>query len=106
MQKFDGLLINENNKATTGLWFTDGVNITFNKRGIGFLAIFRFLSDAISLGKQVLTLPIDSIIKVEYFKYRLNKNAIKLTTKDGEIKLTVNKYREFVNIINSRLNKS
>lgn len=90
MQKFYGSLI-QNGSPVSGIWLTDGVNLTFNKRSTGFVAMFGLLSDILSLGKQVMTMPIKIVKDVEYFKFRFNKKALRLHTDNGIVELVVNK---------------
>lgn len=101
MQRFYGSLI-RSGSTISGIWFTDGVNLTFNKRSTGFVAMFGLLSDTLSLGKQVMTIPISSVKKVEYFKFRLNKKALRLHTDNGVIELVVNKPERVYNLISEK----
>lgn len=101
MQRFYGSLIQDGNPIS-GIWFTDGVNLTFNKRSTGFVAMFGLLSDTLSLGKQMMTMPIASVKKVEYFKFRLNKKALRLHTDNGVIELVVNKPECVYNLISEK----
>lgn len=101
MQRFYGSLIRDGSPIS-GIWFTDGVNLTFNKRSTGFVAMFGLLSDTLSLGKQVMTMPIASIKEVEYFKFRLNKKALRLHTDNGVVELVVNKPEYVYNLISEK----
>ena len=102
MQRYYGTLIS-NKKILNGIWFTDGINLTFNKRSASFVVLFGMLSDAVSIGKQVITIPISSIKNIERFKFRLNKNAIRLTTESGIIELTVGKHKRFFDLVQSKI---
>lgn len=101
MQRFYGSFI-QNGSPVAGIWFTDGVNLTFNKRGIGFVALFGLLSDTLSIGKQMMTMPISSVKDVEYFKFRLNKKALRLYTDNGVVELVVNKPDRVYNLIREK----
>lgn len=98
MQRFYGSLIQEGSPIS-GIWFTDGVNLTFNRRSTGFVAMFGLLSDTLSIGKQVMTIPISSVKEVEYFKFRLNKKALRLHTDNGVVELVVNKPERVYNLL-------
>ena len=102
MQRFYGSLIQEGSPIS-GIWFTDGVNLTFNRRSTGFVAMFGLLSDTLSLGKQVMTMPIASVKEVEYFKFRLNKKALRLHTDNGVVELVVNKPERVCEIIQRQI---
>lgn len=102
MQRFYGTLI-ENGTPVSGIWFTDGVNLTFNKRSVAFTAMFGMLSDALSLGKQVMTFPISGIKRIEYFKFRLNNKAIRLHTANGTIELVANKAERLYNLLSEKI---
>lgn len=102
MQRFYGSLIQEGSPIS-GIWFTDGVNLTFNKRSTGFVAMFGLLSDTLSLGKQVMTLPIASVKEVEYFKFRLNKKAMRLHTDNGVVELVVNKPERVYDLLSASI---
>ena len=101
MQRFYGSLIRDGSPIS-GIWFTDGVNLTFNKRSTGFVTMFGLLSDTLSLGKQVMTMPIASVKEVEYFKFRLNKKALRLHTDNGVVELVVNKPEYVYNLISEK----
>lgn len=101
MQRFYGSFI-QNGSPIAGIWFTDGVNLTFNKRSIGFVALFGLFSDTLSIGKQVMTMPIASVKDVEYFKFRLNKKALRLHTDNGVVELVVNKPDRVYNLIRKK----
>lgn len=101
MQRFYGSLIQEGSPIS-GIWFTDGVNLTFNRRSTGFVVMFGLLSDTLSLGKQVMTMPIASVKEVEYFKFRLNKKALRLHTDNGVVELVVNKPDRVYNLIREK----
>lgn len=102
MQRFYGSLI-QDGSPISGIWFTDGVNLTFNKRSTGFVVMFGLLSDTLSLGKQVITMPIASVKEVEYFKFRLNKKALRLHTDNGVVELVVNKPERVYEIIQQQI---
>ena len=101
MQRFYGSLLRDGSPIS-GIWFTDGVNLTFNKRSTGFVAMFGLLSDTLSLGKQAMTMPIASVKEVEYFKFRLNKKALRLHTDNGVVELVVNKPEYVYNLISEK----
>lgn len=102
MQRLYGTLIQEG-KPISGIWFTDGVNLTFNKRSMAFVAFFGMLSDTLSIGKQVLTIPIADIKQIEYFKFRLNNKAIRLHTANGVIELVANKAESLYDLISAKI---
>lgn len=102
MQRFYGSLIQEGSPIS-GIWFTDGVNLTFNRRSTGFVAMFGLLSDTLSIGKQMMTMPISSVKEVEYFKFRLNKKALRLHTDNGVVELVVNKPERVCEIIQRQI---
>lgn len=102
MQRYYGTLI-KNGKPITGIWFTDGVNLTFNKRSAGFVVMFGMLSDTISIGKQVLTLPISDIKSIEYFKFRLNKKALRLHTENDIIEMVCKKPEKMYTMVAGKI---
>ena len=102
MQRFYGTLI-ENGTPVSGIWFTDGVNLTFNKRSMAFVAFFGMLSDTLSIGRQVITIPIADIKQIEYFKFRLNNKAIRLHTANGSIELVANKAEPLYRLLSEKI---
>ena len=47
----------------------------------------------------MMTMPIASVKDVEYFKFRLNKKALRLHTDNGVVELVVNKPDRVYNLI-------
>ncbi len=104
MQKFYGSLI-ENNKPISGIWFLEEEHLVFNKRSIGAVVWFGLMADTMTTGKKYLTIPLADITGVEYFKFRLNKNAIKVTTETKTYELVANKHKNLFHFLEEKIKK-
>ncbi len=102
MDKYYGSLI-ENNKPISGIWFAEETNLVFNKRSIGAVVWFGLMADTMTTGKKYLSIPLSEITSVEYFKFRLNKNAIRLKTDTETFELVADKHKKLFQFIEEKL---
>ena len=59
--------------------------LMFNKKGVGLIAMFGVLGSMLFKGKTVLEIDVKDIASVKKSSYKLNKNILEFTLKDGSI---------------------
>ena len=104
MDKYYGSLV-ENNKPVSGIWFVDDSNLTFNKRSIGAVVWFGLMADTMTTGQKYLSIPLSEVTGIEYFKFRLNKNAIRLTTSTKIYEIVADKHQKLFHFIEEKIKK-
>jgi hypothetical protein len=81
-------------KKGMGSWIADGRPIMgdliltadklmFNKKSIGIAALFGVLGSMLAKGKTVLEIDVKDIVSVKKSSFKLNKNVLEFTLKDG-----------------------
>lgn len=87
-------------KITQGdLILTDKV-LKFNKKSIWVFILFGLIGNSLAKGKTILEINLMEIDKIEKGKFKLNKNIIEVSTKDGSLyKFSANSPKKWFEIL-------
>jgi len=74
-----------NGKPINGDLIITADKLMFNKRGLGLIIMFGALGSMLFKGKNILEFDVKDIVSVGRSTFKLNKNVLEFTLKDGAV---------------------